>query len=77
LIPGKTRGRREEMAGEKRCIFYRASDRLSMGIGIGYCDFTSGEAICDGDVVFCEFPEALKENNRRPDFAPAGSIRCG
>jgi uncharacterized protein YuzB (UPF0349 family) len=33
-----------------------------MGCGIGYCDFDSIWAICDGDIQFCEKPDYLIKN---------------
>lgn len=32
-----------------------------MGKGIGYCDIDSGSTTCEGDVEFCERPDALKK----------------
>lgn len=33
-----------------------------MGLGIGYCDLGVVWAICDGDIKFCEEPDALIRN---------------
>jgi hypothetical protein len=33
-----------------------------MGPGIGYCDLGVVWAICDGDMKFCEEPDALIRN---------------
>ena len=30
-------------------------------MGLGYCDFDGSQAICDGDMQFCEKPDALKK----------------
>jgi hypothetical protein len=51
-----------EMETEKGCLFYRKSDIPSMGPGIGYCDLGVVWAICDGDIKFCEEPDALIRN---------------
>jgi hypothetical protein len=48
------------MGEEKRCPLYRKSESLSMGKGIGYCDIDSSSTTCEGDVKFCERPDALK-----------------
>jgi hypothetical protein len=32
-----------------------------MGIGIGYCDLDGNQAVCDGDIPFCEKPDVLKK----------------
>jgi len=47
---------------KKQCHFYRISDSPVMGCGIGYCDFDSIWAICDGDIQFCEKPDYLIKN---------------
>ena len=47
------------MKKENCCAFFRDSDNLSMGRGIGYCDLGVVWTICDGDVRFCEKPDAL------------------
>ena len=44
------------MPPEGMCKFYRPSQRLSMGQGIGYCDLDCLTAICEGDTRFCEKP---------------------
>ena len=43
------------MATEKLCKFYRPSDRC----GFGHCNLGIIWTICDGDVRFCENPDAL------------------
>lgn len=45
----------------KQCQFYRARESLSMGVGIGYCDLDSNQVVCDGDIHFCEKPDALRK----------------
>ncbi|MBS3907216.1 MAG: hypothetical protein KGZ49_09295 [Syntrophaceae bacterium] len=49
------------MVEEKICILFRKPESLGMGKGIGYCDIDSSSAICEGDVLFCERPDALKK----------------
>jgi hypothetical protein len=48
------------MGEEKKCPLFRRSESLSIGKGIGYCDIDSSSVTCEGDVKFCEKPEALK-----------------
>jgi len=57
----------------KKCPFYRDSESLSRGRCLGNCDL-GGEAICDGDIQFCDRSDDLKkqlseekkkEDNRR------------
>ena len=45
----------------KECPFFRASDCLNMGRGIGYCDLDCDRATCEGDTHVCEKPDALKK----------------
>jgi hypothetical protein len=45
----------------KECPFYRTSEALVMGRGIGYCDLDCDRATCNGDVHLCEKPDALKK----------------
>jgi hypothetical protein len=45
----------------KECSFYRASDSLNMGRGIGYCDLDCDRATCEGDTRLCEKPDVLKK----------------
>lgn len=49
------------MSLSRRCTFYRDSESLGIGRGIGYCDLDGHQTICDGDIEFCEKPDALKE----------------
>jgi hypothetical protein len=53
------------MGEEKKCPLFRKPESLSMGKGIGYCDIDSSSTTCDGDVKFCENPDALKQYLRR------------
>ena len=53
------------MGEEKKCPLFRKRESLSMGKGIGYCDIDSSSTTCDGDVKFCEKPDALKQYLRR------------
>ena len=43
------------------CSFYRDSESLNLGRGIGYCDLDCDRTTCDGDIHFCEKPEILKK----------------
>jgi hypothetical protein len=52
--------RRFGMGEEKKCPLFRKPESLSMGKGIGYCDIDSSRTICEGDVKFCERPDALR-----------------
>ena len=45
----------------KKCPFYRGSQGLAMGKGLGYCDLDGDQAICDGDTQFCKNPEILRK----------------
>jgi len=47
------------MGNEKRCPFFRVPDSLNIGTGVGYCDLEGGWAICEGDLLYCEKPDAL------------------
>ena len=49
------------MVEEKICPLFRKPEGLGMGKGIGYCDIDRGRTICEGDVLFCEKPDALKK----------------
>ncbi len=49
------------MVKEKLCPLFRKPEGLGMGKVIGYCDIDSGSTTCEGDVLFCERPEALKK----------------
>ncbi len=60
------------MPTNERCLFYRASEGVGLGRGIGHCDLDGGQAVCYGDLNFCEKPGALKkyqskEMNARKD----------
>jgi hypothetical protein len=52
--------RRFGMGEEKKCPLFRKPESLSIGKGIGYCDLDSSSTICEGDVKFCERPDALR-----------------
>jgi len=49
------------MAILRQCQFYRGRESLSMGTGIGYCDLDGNQAICEGDIKFCEKPNVLQK----------------
>lgn len=53
------------MGEGKKCPLYRKSEGVSFGIGVGYCDIDGSSTICDGDVQFCEKPDALKRHLRK------------
>jgi CheY-like chemotaxis protein len=44
----------------EKCPYYRISETLGMGKGLGYCDL-GAEAICEGDIQFCEKPDNLRK----------------
>lgn len=43
-----------------KCPYYRDSENLGMGKGLGHCDLGSG-AICEGDIQFCENSDDLRK----------------
>lgn len=49
------------MPERERCLFYRASEGIGLGRGIGHCDLDGGQTVCDGDLKFCEKPSDLKK----------------
>ena len=44
----------------QKCPYYRDSENLSMGKGLGHCDL-GGEAICEGDTQFCDRSDDLNK----------------
>jgi CheY-like chemotaxis protein len=42
------------MSNFGKCQFYRESDNPSVGIGLGYCDLAGDQAICEGDIRYCD-----------------------
>ena len=50
------------MSIQRKCSFYRDSEMLSMGPGIGYCDLDSNGTTCKGDVYFCKKYDALRKH---------------
>jgi CheY-like chemotaxis protein len=44
----------------KKCSFYRDSQNISSGVGLGYWDIDGSQAICEGDIQFCEKPDRLR-----------------
>jgi len=44
-----------------KCQFYRTGESFSLGTGIGYCDLDGNQAVCEGDIHFCEKPDVLKK----------------
>ena len=53
------------MGEQKKCPLFRQPVGLSFGKGIGYCDIDSNSTTCEGDVKFCEKPDALNHYFRR------------
>jgi len=51
----------ESMSVFKKCPFYRGSESISMGKGLGRCDVDASQTICDGDVKFCEEPNTVEQ----------------
>jgi len=49
------------MREEKNCALFRQSEFLSIGKGNGYCDMDGSSTACQGDVEFCEKPDACPE----------------
>jgi len=43
------------------CPFHRECEATNKGRGIGYCDFDGNQTICDGDIRFCDKPDALRD----------------
>ncbi len=48
------------MKNEKKCPLQGKAEGLSFGKGVGCCDLDSGSTTCEGDVKFCDKPDALK-----------------
>jgi len=44
----------------KKCPFYRNSESLTTGRGLGHCDLL-GQGICEGDIRSCEKPDLLRK----------------
>jgi CheY-like chemotaxis protein len=44
----------------QKCPYYRDSENLGMGKGLGHCDL-GGETICEGDIQFCDRIDDLKK----------------
>ncbi len=42
------------MLGVEQCSFYRNSEGLGLGRGIGHCDLDGGQTVCDGDLILCD-----------------------
>jgi hypothetical protein len=56
---GDRRGIR--MEGEKSCPLFRQPEILSFAKGIGYCDLDNSSTACEGNVKFCDKPDACPE----------------
>jgi len=50
---------------KRRCPLFRRPESLSIGKGIGYCDIDSSSTTCEGDVKYCEKPDALARYLRK------------
>jgi len=48
-----------EMEKELRCSFYRKSKNDDNGHGLGTCDLDGNQAICNGDLNFCDKPNRI------------------
>ena len=48
------------MGSEKKCSLFRRPESLGMEKGIGYCYIDSSRTTCEGDVKFCQRPDALR-----------------
>lgn len=68
------------MGEEKKCPLFRRPESLSIGKGIGYCDFDSNSTSREGDVKFCETPDALRlylrKNSEDFDQKREGCLSC-
>jgi len=58
----------------KECPFYRASEALIIGQGIGYCDLDCDRTTCNGDVHLCEKPDVLKKHVMDQKIREKGNI---
>ena len=59
----------------KKCTFYRDAQSLVIGTGLGHCDLL-GQAICEGDIKFCENPQKLlKELSEQKRKEPEKNIK--
>ena len=45
----------------RRCSFFRDPEHIGTGMGLGFCDLDGGQAICEGDIKFCEKPDLLRD----------------
>ena len=48
------------VTGEAKCLFHRSTEPADIECGLGYCDLDFDRTMCDGDVNFCERPDALR-----------------
>ena len=49
------------MGEEMKCLIFRSRESSGMRKRIGYCDIDGDTANCEGDISFCEKPEALRQ----------------
>jgi hypothetical protein len=47
------------MEKELACLFYRNSKNVDNGRGLGFCDLDGNQAICNGDLNFCDKPNMI------------------
>jgi len=69
------------MSIQRKCSFYRDSEMLSMGPGIGYCDLDSNGTTCKGDVYFCKKVRCTEETSigtkeQRGKFRVGEEMKC-
>jgi hypothetical protein len=55
------------MEKELECSFYRKSENIDMGPGLGCCDLNAEETVCNGDLSSCERPRIKEQNGKRED----------
>ena len=58
-------GRRPGMGEEMKCLLFRRRGSSSMKKRPGYCEIDDQNATCEGDVSFCEKPDAFREYFRK------------
>ena len=50
------------MEKKLRCSLYRDSGTLPMEKALRYCNLDGNRTVCDGDIQFCEKPDALRKH---------------
>jgi hypothetical protein len=61
LLPLTSIREGKQVSIKQLCSFYRDSEGLGLGRGIGHCDLDGGQTVCEGDLNFCEKPTDLKK----------------